>query len=548
MNQPRLYQLAVAVAVAAGIFVALTGGLLAFNAWRGKVTTLVNSKEVVNLHDELRKQPKNEAMKQRIRQLDLQLRQETFYRLELSHNASRALLWGAAIFLASAHFARTAQRRLPNPLAWGARQADEERRIQRFARYAVAGVFALAGFSAVVLSQQPVRLPVRMLSEVVVTETPVSMEEFARQWPAFRGPHGQGVAADAAISSPVKIRWKTSVPLPGMSSPIVWNNAVFLTGATETENRVFQFNAETGALVWSAVVNAPKPSKPDVMSDTTFAAPTAVSDGRRVYAMFADGLVAAFDFNGKQVWARNVGPVDNSYGYASSLALWQDRLLLQIDREEKTSRLVALDTRTGRELWSKPREVAGAWASPVIVESKLVTCAAPLVIAYNPLDGRELWRNQCLDGDVAASPVFAGGILVAVAPNNAIIGLRPGETGTVWKATDGVPEATSPVIDGNRVYAVADSGAMNCFDLQTGKVIWMHEFADTFYASPTLAGKTLLLLSRKGVLTLLAIGDEYRELGQTELGEECNASPAPVGHRLYVRGKQHLFCLETELQ
>lgn len=553
MNQSRLYQFAAAAAVAAGLFVALTTGLLAYNEWRGKVTTLVNSKEVVKMHDELRKQPKNEPLKERIRQLDLQLRQNTFYRLALSHNVSRSLLWGAAVFLASAHFARTARRRLPNPLAWGARQAGDERRVQRFARYAVAGTFALTAFAAVVLSQQPVQLPERKPAEVAVAETPVRMEEFARQWPAFRGPHGQGVATNAALSLPAKIRWQTEVPLPGMSSPIVWSNAVFLTGATETEDRVFRFDTETGALVWSAAVNPPggaKPAKPEVTEDTTFAAPTAVSDGRRVYVMFADGLAAAFDFNGKPVWAKNVGPVDNAYGYASSLALYQDRLLIQIDREEKTSRLVALDTRTGRELWSKPRAVAGAWASPVVVEinhePQLLTCAAPAVIAYHPLNGRELWQNKCLDSDVAPSPAFANGMVVVIAPNNDIIGLQPGATGTVWKVGDGVPEATSPVSDGQRVYIIVESGLLNCFDLPTGKVVWSHEIDDNFYASPTIAGQTLLLLSRKGVLYLLAAGTAYRELGKVELGEECNASPSPVGHRLYVRGKKHLFCVESE--
>jgi outer membrane protein assembly factor BamB len=550
MNRDRFYQLAVATALAAGLFVVLIGGLLAYNAWRGKVATLVNSKEVVRLHQELRKQPKDEALKQRIRQLDLQLRQNTFYRLELSRNTSRALLWGAAIFLASAHFARTVRRRLPDPLAWGARPADEERRGQRFARYAVAAMFAVTAFTAVVLSQQPVQLPVRQ--PVTVVETPVSMDEFARQWPAFRGPNGQGVAPNATVALPLNLRWKTEVPLPGMSSPIIWDNAVFLTGATETENHVFRFDAETGALVWSVAVNAPKPPKPEVISDTGFAAPTAVADGRRVYAIFADGLIAAFNFDGKQIWARNIGPLENAYGYAASLALFEDRLLIQIDRgmsaEEELSKLVALDTRTGQELWQKKRDVAGSWSSPVVVtidgKPQLLAGGPPLLVAYDPRSGAEIWQNKCLESDVAPSPVFANGMLVTVAPNTAIIGLRPGDEAPVWKVEDGVPDATSPVTDGERVYTVSSEGMLNCLALETGKVVWTHEFQDSFYASPLLVGQTLLLVSRDGTLYLLAPGTAYRELGKLELGEDVNASPAPVGNRLYLRGSKHLFCLE----
>lgn len=552
MNESQknlLYRIALAVALASGLFVALLAGLLGYNTIRGKVFTLVNSKQVVRLHDELRLQPKNEELKQRIRKLDLQLRQETFYRLQLSHTASRALICGLVVFLVAAHHARSCRRQLPDPLTWGARAADEERLTGRYARYGVAVVFGFVAFAAVLASRHPVKLPEPV---VEIVETPPSLEEFRAQWPAFRGADGQGVAADATAALPWKIRWKTPVPMHGMSSPIIWSNAVFLTGANATENRVFRFDAETGAMLWSAVVNAPKPPAPKVGDDTGFAAPTPVVDGRRVYAIFADGLVAAFDFTGKQKWARNVGPLENSYGYASSLGLYQDRLLIQIDRgqpEDGLSKLVALNTQTGREVWQQRREVAGSWASPVLVagngQPQLITCAAPFVTAYNPVDGAELWRVKCLESDVAPSPILASNVLVAVAPNTAIYGLRPGTTNILWKTDEGVPDAVSPVSDGQRFYVVNAEGLLTCFNLQTGKVVWTHELEEHFYASPTLAGKTLILVSRKGVAYLIEPGETYRALGKFELGEECNASPVPRGNRLYIRGKQNLFYIET---
>jgi len=538
-----LDQIARAGVLASGLFILLFGGLLTFTAVRGKVSTLVNSKQVVRLHNELRTRPKDEELKQHIRQLDLQLRRETFDRLNLSHQTTRALIGGLVVFLLCAH--RTFRPNTPNPLAWGARQPEK----YQLARYGVAGIFALVAFGALLAFLTPVRLPERE----VVTELPVSDEEFRLQWPSFRGPNGTGHAADANLTLPWRVVWKTPVPTPGMSSPIIWSNTVFLTGATDKEDRIFKFDATTGALTWSVTLPGPKPPAPKVTDDTGLAAPTPVTDGRRVYAVFPDGLAAAYDFNGKLAWSKNLGPLENSYGYATSPALYRDRLLIQIDAGDPAdgqSRLLALEARTGRQLWEVKRPVAGSWTSPVIVEwngqAQLLTCSAPFVIAYNPLDGTELWRAPGLESDCAPSPILAGNIVVAVAPNTAVIGVQPGTTNILWHTTDGVPDASSPVSDGQRCYVIDPSGTLTCLQLATGKALWTHDMNDTFYASPTIAGRTLILLSRKGVAYLVEPGDSYRELGKFELGEKCNASPVPRNRRLFVRGHQNLFCIESQ--
>ena len=557
-------KLALPLAVASGLFSLMLAGLLAYNEVRGKVSTLVNSRQVVRLHDELRSRPKDETLKEQIRQLDLELRVDTFSRLQLSHNASRALLAGLVVFLAGAHFVRTSNRRLPDPQAWGARKAGEEKRAAALARYAVAGMFAVVAVTAVAVSSQPVSLPERAPAApaVAAVATFPSADEIQQQWPSFRGPNGLGVSPKAAVpvswnaKTGENIRWKTAVPLPGFSSPVVWNNAVFVTGADETQSCVFRFDADTGALLWSATIKVPggvRPPVPKVGENTSLAAPTPATDGRRVYALFPTGEIAAFDFAGKQVWARNIGPLDNSYGYAASLAIYQDRLLIQIDRglpEDGQSKMLALDTRTGGPCWEVKRDVAGSWSSPVVFDvngqPQLITCANPFVIAYNPVDGRELWRNKCLDSDVAPSPVMGGGMIVAISPNNAIIGLHPGSTDVAWKAADGVPDAVSPVSDGQRIYVIDSGGILTCCNLQTGKIVWTHDLEDDYYASPTIAGNALILISRKGVSRVLEPGDAYKEIGTGELGEACGASPVPLGKRLLVRGRDNLFCIEEK--
>ncbi|MDD5261298.1 MAG: PQQ-binding-like beta-propeller repeat protein [Methylacidiphilales bacterium] len=567
MNEKQrrsIYKLALPLTTAAGLFILLFSGLLAFNEVRGKVATLVNSKQVVRLHDELRSRPKDEALKAQIRKLDLKLRKETFYRLQLSHDTARILLAGLVVFLASAHFVRTSRRRLPDLQAWGARKAAEEKRTMTHARYAVACIIVMVSVTAVALSTEPVKLPeASPASPSVATVSAFpSADEMQLQWPSFRGPNGSGIAPKATVpvtwngKSGTNIRWKTAVPLSGSSSPVVWDKAVFVTGADETQSSVFRFDADSGALLWSATIKLPggaRPPKPQVNTETSLAAPTPATDGRRVYALFPTGEIAAFDFSGKQIWARNIGPLENSYGYAASLAICQDRLLIQIDcgqPEDGKSKMLALNTQTGQPLWETKRDVAGSWSSPIVAnidgKPQLITCANPFVIAYNPVDGRELWRNKCLDSDVAPSPIVSGNMVVATAPNNNIVGLHPGAKDLSWKVEEDVPDATSPVSDGQRLYIISGAGMLTCYGLQGGKSVWTHQLDGTFYASPTIAGNALILVNQKGASWVIETGNAYKELGKGELGEECFASPVPLGKRIFLRGKENLFCIESK--
>ena len=561
-SSQRKLALLLAVALASALFVLLLGGVLAWTEAQGKVTTLVKSDELARLHETLRGRPQDEALKTQIRQLDLRLREQAFYRLQLSRNGVRALLLGLAVFLASAHAVRRLRQRPPDPTTWAARHAEQELRLLRRAVIPVSALFLLAAGAAFWLSLQPVQLPARAAAPPAAAAPDFTTRaEFLGQWPSFRGPSGSGVAPNADVpltwdaSAGTNLRWKTALPLPGFSSPIVWSNSLFVTGANAASNAIYRLDADSGQILWTTLVQLPggaRPPTPTVGDDTGYAAPTPVTDGRRVYAVFPNGAIAAFDYTGRQVWARNIGPLDNSYGYASSLALHTNAVLVQIDRgtaEEGQSKILALDVRTGQTLGQARREVAGSWASPVVADvsgqPQLLTCAAPFVIAYNPADGKELWRNKCLEGDVAPSPIYAGNLVIAIAPNNAIFALQPGATGLVWKAEEGVPDASSPVSDGERLYIVNSEGLLTCYQLATGKVLWTHEYDDRFYASPTIAGRVLILLSRKGVARLLATGDKFSPLGEGRVGEECGASPVPVGRRLYLRGKHNLFCIEA---
>ena len=377
-------------------------------------------------------------------------------------------------------------------------------------------------------------------------------KQLENNWPCFRGSNGSGVAPAAFIpvscfETETGLLWKSPTPADGASSPVVWENNVFITGATSEQSSVFCYNGETGDLRWSSEVTLPgydRPALTGLHEDTTLAASTPATDGRCVYAVFPTGELAAFDLEGKQVWAKNIWPLENSFGFAASLTLYQNRLIVQLDLGAR-SKMLALDTLTGKELWSTPRAVHDGWASPVITgyngQLQLVTCGNPFVTGYDPVSGKELWSIKALEDNVVSTPIVAGNKVIAV--SSSVLALDPGSKKIAWQFDEGVPDTTSPVSDGQYIYLLASGGELNCLEARTGKKIWAHEFEGKFSASPVIIGKILFLLSEKGAVYLLATGGEYKELGHGELKDDFVASPAPSGTRLYIRGKTTLFCL-----
>jgi outer membrane protein assembly factor BamB len=392
-----------------------------------------------------------------------------------------------------------------------------------------------------------------------------SQEEIQKNWPRFRGPGGLGISAYTNVPSSwngetgANILWKTPIPLPGENSPIVWDNRVFLTGATEYESEVYCFDADSGKLLWKkAVENVPGNTleTPEVMEDTGFAAPTATTDGQRVYAIFANGDLICFDFDGNRVWAKNLGLPDNMYGHASSLTIYQNLLLVLFDQggaDDDLSKLIAFDAVSGRTVWEALRQVPNSWASPIVINTgereEIITCANPWVIAYEPATGKELWRADCLDGDVAPSPVYANGLVFATNEYAYLAAIRPGgegdvtETHIAWKAEDNLPDICSPLSNGELIFLLTSYGILTCYDAQDGMLVWEQDLEASFKPSPSLVGDKVHLMSEEGVTFIIAAAREYKELGRAELGEYVHASPAFVDGRIYIRGKENLYCI-----
>ncbi len=389
--------------------------------------------------------------------------------------------------------------------------------------------------------------------------------QFQNNWPRFRGLDGSGFAPKA--TAPVAwdeqaksgVLWKASIAQPGFNSPIVWGNRVFISGGSAEKREVYCHDATDGKLVWTrAVENLPgSPAKiPDISESAGYAAPTMATDGRLVFAMFANGDLAAVNFNGSIAWARNLGVPQNPYGHAASLAVWRDKLIVQLDQGDNKpaiSRLTLFEAATGKLVWEQPRQVSSSWASPIVVEAagktQIITAGLPWLAAYSFADGAELWKAEVLEGEVTPSPILAGGLVFIANPNSTLIALRPDGAGDVtkthvaWACEENVPDSSSPTSNGEVVFYASSVGMGTCLDAKTGRKLWEHDFGTGIHASPGIAGSRVYVVSTDGHGWVLQAGREYKELGRGALNDKFYASPAFAGGRIYLRGHASLYCI-----
>ena len=559
------YRSAVTTAIVCAIFsfIVLAFFVVNYIQWR-KIDTNWEIQSL-NLKKEFGQNQDNEQLLAKIRELDLEFRQRRIRRLDFSRKGGYLLLGSIVIMLIAIKSADTYKKKLPAPQTSGNR--DNEQILQaKFSRWAVAGCLAVLGLGAFFLAVGN-DIDFGGTKEVISTPFP-SFEEFSQNWPAFRGPEGLGIVDFNDIpdrwngKNGEGILWKTEIPLEGNSSPVVWEDRVFLTGGDPNELKVFCFDTVSGKLLWTGEVDSPhlkNEEEPfEVYEDTGIATPTVVTDGRRVYAIFATGDIAAFDFDGKNVWTKSLGIPDSSYGYASSLAMYRNLVLIQLDQggpEDGISKMIALDGVTGQTVWETKRPVPNSWSSPIVTkiddQFQLLTCADPWVIAYEPANGTELWRVNCLYGDVAPSPIYSNGLVFAVEPDACLFAIRAGgqgdvtETHIAWKNDEWGPSICSPVSNGELTFMLASEGLLACYKNSDGTKLYEQDLRENFMASPTLVGDKLYLLNEEGVMIIIQAGSEYKELTRCELGENCYASPAFADGRIYIRGLDNLYCIEN---
>jgi outer membrane protein assembly factor BamB len=396
--------------------------------------------------------------------------------------------------------------------------------------------------------------PVANKVQSTVADYPTT--EMKANFPAFRGAGGNGEAYQKNIptswdgATNNNILWKAAIPLHGYNSPVIWGNKLFISGANATSKQVFCYDRNTGKILWTAnvdnVTGSPA-TAPAVTNDTGHSAPTVTTDGKKVFAIFSTGDIIALDMTGKRIWAKNLGVPQNHYGYSSSLYVYEDKLIVQYDHRT-ASKVMALSVNTGDVVWSTDRKGKISWASPIIVNTgnrvEIMLVTDPFVASYDANTGAELWRLDCLYGEVGPSLTYADGIVFATNEYASLVAIKLGETPIkLWEQFDYLSDVPSPVATDKYLFLATSYGVVVCHDAKTGAVLWEKEFDNGFYSSPILVEDKIYLIDVQGIMRIFKADKEYVSLGEPKLGEKVVSTPAFANGRIYIRADKNLYCI-----
>lgn len=416
-----------------------------------------------------------------------------------------------------------------------------------------------------------------------------------RNWPQWRGPERNGVSKETELplewSATKNVLWKTPIEGRGHSSPVVWGDRLFLTTDIEGEVipgaaaprhvrggetyrhpasqsadrrhtlKVLAIDGASGAVLWSRTAYDGR-----VFDNrhrvNTYASPTAVTDGERVYVYFGSQGVFAYDFDGELAWKADLGDILTwGHGHGTSPLLYGDSLILQIDQDEGDgSFLVALDRATGKQVWRTPRKARINYSSPILVTTsagaELVTTSYDAIVSYDPATGEELWRSEGFLGNAVPTAVASETIVFAASgyPDKRTRAVRIPERGTraarlLWEYRKGAGYVPSPLLYDGYLYLVSDKGILTCLDPQSGRVVYEGGRLPipTFVkASPIAWDDKILLAGEDGDFFVVRAGPKYEILAHNEIDEAVIASPAVASGRIYIRGERHLFAVGTE--
>lgn len=396
---------------------------------------------------------------------------------------------------------------------------------------------------------------------------------YAENWPQWRGPNLNGVSSEKNLplkwASEENVSWKLPMPAWSGSTPIIWRDRIFLNVADADALYLWCVDKTKGAVLWKKLLGSGNVK----MRKQNMSSPSPVTDGNSVFVMTGTGMLKGFDFNGNELWARDIqkdyGEFGLNWGYASSPLLFENSLYVQVLHGMKTddpSYLLRIDTKNGKTLWKieRPtnavRESPDSYSTPGLLRlgktAEIVITGGDCVTGHDPITGKELWRANGLNPDndpshrTVASPVIFDDIIYAPTKVRPLLALKAGGRGDIskshvlWSTPNG-PDVPTPVTDGKYFYVVNDRGIMWCLDAKTGAEIYAQQRIKpgTYSGSPVLADGKIYVTNEDGLTTVVKAGPAFEVLAENALNDYCLSSPAISDGQIFIRTAQHLYCI-----
>jgi outer membrane protein assembly factor BamB len=414
-------------------------------------------------------------------------------------------------------------------------------------------------------------------------------------WPTWRGPNATGAAEKAnpplTWSETKNIKWKVKLPGQGSSSPVIWADRIFFQTAIKTNKKgssdkknkpkeeqpfhggeaptnIYKFDVvcmdrKTGKILWQKTASEALPHEGHHPT-ASFASYSPVTDGKYVWASFGSRGTHCYDINGKHKWSRDLGKMKtrNAFGEGASPALAGNALIVLMD-QEGDSFIYALDKKTGKTIWKKPRDEATGWSTPVVVEVKgklqVIVNATNLVRSYDAKNGNLIWYCGGQTKNAIPCPVVGFGKVFCTSGfrGNALLAIELGRTGDLsgsdaitWQVNQSTPYTPSPLLYGKNIYVLwGNKGYISSYQAKTGKPNFVRKTLKAIkevYASPVGAAGRIYIVGRNGKCLVLKNSDKFEKLATNVLDDEIDASPAIVGDQLFLKGKKHLYCIANK--
>lgn len=554
-----------------GLFTMTIALLMVFSFIQLKSINPLDNPALVSVKEQYDSNPDNIKLAEQVRAMDLMARKAYFSSRRQVETGAYLLIAGALIFVLCQRLIAGSEKLIPAIPGSASNQNTGGSRYRKYLLGSAIFLTATAVVLSYILRGSLPDLAAKTGSgsqndkvnsgSISILSDDFKVKKFSPDkvnFPSFRGEDSRGIAADYEFPTEWNgetgnnILWKFEVPMKGKSSPAIWGNKLFITGAEGRNCEVYCLDKKTGKLLWTSSASgiAGEPDEiPKTDQESGMAVSTVAVNDKTVCAIFSNGNLICLDHDGKQKWAINLGTPDNIYGYSSSLIIYKNTLIVQFDSDKKLS-LMGFDTGSGEMQWETIRTGHPVWSSPVVAEfsgdPQVILNGNPAVSAYDPRNGKLLWAVDCMSGDVAPSVAVNSVMVYAVTDYAKLAAIKPGTGASiVWEDNTYTPEVSSPVATDEFLFIATGYGDVACYNARKGDTLWTHYFMEQFYASPIIAGDKVYLLDRSGKMNIFRASAKFEMIGESELGEPADCTPAFSEKNIYIRGKNNLYCISA---